>query len=265
MLIKDCLFLILFIFIKDLFNFLAMDYKEFELIYKREDKHWWYVGMLSIMRTLIEFFYNKSSNLRILDAGCGTGGVFKLLSEYGHIIGMDISEYAIYFSQKRGHKNLIRGSVIEMPFKDRSFNLITAFDLLYYEHIDDEQVLEEIFRILTSDGRLILRVPAYNWLRGIHDIKVSTGHRYTLKELKFKLIKTGFIVEFISYINTILFPFIALKRISEKIFLKQKTSDLAIDFKGLNGIFKKILCFEAYMIKKISLPFGLSIVAVGRK
>ena len=114
MLIKDYLFLILFIFIKDLFNFLAMDYKEFELIYKREDKHWWYVGMLSIMRTLIEFFYNKSSNLRILDAGCGNGilGIGAALLGAKKVIFLDVDPGMILVAKKNAKKMSLSGEFV---------------------------------------------------------------------------------------------------------------------------------------------------------
>ena len=82
-----------------------------------------------------------------------------------------------------------------LPFRDESFDLVTSFDILYFEGIRDETALQETARVLRPGGRLLIRVPAFDWLRGTHDIKVSTAHRYTSKELALKLAKSGLEIE----------------------------------------------------------------------
>ena len=52
------------------------------------------------------------------------------------------------------------GSAADLPFVDRKFALVCAFDIV--EHVDDDQrVLSELVRVLTDDGRLVLSLPLF--------------------------------------------------------------------------------------------------------
>jgi hypothetical protein len=73
-------------------------------------------------------------------------------------------------------------------------------------------------------------------------------------------------LDHISYANTFLFPLAVMKRLSERLFpSRESESDLTVKAGGLNSVFKFILSSEAPMIARSGLPFGLSVVAVGRK
>ena len=240
----------------------AEEYKE---IYLSETSHWWYRGMTKIMQTVIEIYYRQGSNLRILDAGCGTGYGMVLLSEYGNATGLDISPNAIRFCRSRDHKRLALASLMAIPFTDETFDLVTSLDVLYFEQVQDDMALREFFRVLVPGGRIILRVPAFDWLRGIHDVKVSTGHRYTLKELSGKMEKAGLHPELMSYSNTILFPLVVIKRLCEQWLPLQTSSDISINVGFFRKLFEYCLIIESRLITKWPLPFGVSLFAVGQK
>lgn len=242
-----------------------MDAKEYEIMHRAEDSHWWYRGMATITRAVIDLYYSHDSNLRILDAGTGTGSGMALLSEYGNVTGFDISPQAISYSKKRYPRRLAMGSIMEVPFLDRTFDLVTSFDVLYFDHVHDDLALQEISRVLVRGGRVILRVPAFDWLRGVHDIKVSTGHRYTLPELSKKMKNNGLYPGFMSYANSVLFPIILVKRLCERCLPRQSDSDLAVNMGFIDKFFEYCLRLEARIIKMRPLPFGLSIFAVGQK
>ena len=59
-----------------------MDPSEYRAIYTVEDRHWWYVGMARISQTLLGGAYPDRRDLRILDAGCGTGGALDFLARF---------------------------------------------------------------------------------------------------------------------------------------------------------------------------------------
>jgi hypothetical protein len=143
--------------------------------------------------------------------------------------------------------------------------MVTSFDILYFAGMDDELAFREARRVLVLGGKMILRVPAFDWLRGVHDEKVSTGHRYTLNEIAKKMENNGLQVIFINYVNTILFPLILLKRLGEKLLPCQTDSDIAIDLGPLGALFRACLILESRVITRISVPFGVSILAVGKK
>jgi SAM-dependent methyltransferase len=242
-----------------------MELREYEIMYELEDFHWWYQGMRAIARRLIEEFCWRGKSLRILDAGCGTGAGVLMLSEYGHVIGVDLSPYAALLSRKRGHRDILRASVMALPFTNDSFDIVASLDILYFEGLNDEMALREAARVLIPGGKLIIRVPAFNWLRGIHDEKVSTGHRYSQNELLRKMEKNGLQVIFINYANTILFPLILLKRLFEKFLPPQSDSDIKIDVGSFGSLFKRFLLIESRIMTRFRFPFGVSIVAVGSK
>ncbi|PKN67497.1 MAG: methyltransferase type 11 [Deltaproteobacteria bacterium HGW-Deltaproteobacteria-15] len=242
-----------------------MDPSEYELMYKAEESHWWYVGMAAITKTILATYCIKGGGLRILDAGCGTGGAMSWLTEYGDPVGLDLSAHALDFCKRRGHDRICKASVMNIPFAEDTFDLVLSLDVLYFANIADNAALQEFRRILVPNGMAVLRVPAYDWLRGAHDRKLSTGHRYTLSELKSKMERNGLKPEFLTYANTFLFPIAMIKRLCERWLPGQAASDTALEMKSLGGVMKGFLIQESRIIRRRSLPFGLSIMAVGRK
>ncbi|MBW1999034.1 MAG: class I SAM-dependent methyltransferase [Deltaproteobacteria bacterium] len=242
-----------------------MEPREYDIMCRAQDTHWWYRGMARITEGIIGQYFTGGQNIRILDAGCGTGAGMEILKPYGTVFGFDISERAIRLCRARGENCLSVASLMALPFEDEAFDLVACFDVLYFEGVDDCRALEEFTRVLVPGGKLFVRVPAFDWLRGIHDLKVSTGHRYTLKELSCKLKQSGLDVKFMSYVNTLLFPLIALKRLSERWTAVQEHSDLTIRLGLLDQVFLYCLSLESIVVRKISLPFGLSLVGLGEK
>ena len=241
-----------------------MDPKEYEIMYRCEQSHWWYQGMAAITRSLLRDL-GMHGCLRILDAGCGTGAGLIFLAQYGSATGIDISGHALRFCAVRGLAELAQASVMALPFRERIFDLVTSLDILYFRGIHDRTALEEAERVLRPGGRLLIRVPAFDWLRGIHDMRVSTAHRYTSRELVNKLKSSGFEVEYISYANMFLFPLAVFKRFFEKWLFARTDCDLEVNVGILSGLFRRCLVLESRFIPKWRFPFGLSLVAVGRK
>jgi SAM-dependent methyltransferase len=237
-------------------------------MYRVEDQHWWYLGMEKITRRLLDRWLPVKSSLRILDAGCGTGAAMTTyLADYGVVTGVDIYPQALEFCRKRKARRLSRASILDLPFAPASFDLVTSFDVLYERGVSNElSALREFSRVLTANGRMVLRLPAYDWLRGRHDKRIYTRRRYTKKLVRELLEQSGLMVEHISYANTFLFPLAALKRLGEK-FLPAPgdQSDLEIQAGKFNGILRFILAGEAPLVVFPGLPFGLSVIAVGRK
>jgi SAM-dependent methyltransferase len=243
-----------------------MNAEEYETMYRVEDTLWWYRGMETISRMLIERNYARGGLIKIFDAGCGTGAGMKYLADYGTVTGLDFSSHALRFCRKRGTERLMQGSVNGLPLADQSFDLVTSFDVICCNGIDDEAALCEFNRVLVRGGRMVLRLPAYNWLRGAHDIAVNVGYRYTAYEIRQRLERAGFVTEHVSYANMWLFPLALLKRATESwLWPNQDHSDLSMDVGVLNGLLGSILASEALAVKEAGLPFGLTVAAVARK
>jgi len=245
-----------------------MQPEEYDLMFEVETTHWWYRGMESITRALLKQYISPDLDRRILDAGCGTGGAMaNYLGDYGKVTGFDLSRIALGYCSLRHLHALARASVEALPFASESFDLVTSFDVLYGQTVsNDSLVVTEFFRVLVHGGRLLIRLPAYDWLRGRHDRMVHTTRRYTSRQVTRLLQDNGFFVEHVSYANMFLFPPALIKRLTESILpSKNAVSDLSLNMGPFNGLLRAILSFEAPWVGGTGLPFGLSVFAVGWK
>jgi len=243
-----------------------VDIKEYQVMYRVEDHHWWYVGMEAITRKCLERYYPRGSHLRILDAGCGTGAVMGYLADYGTVTGIDYSAEALRFCQIRRRERLAQASVVSLPYRDAMFDLVASFDVIDELGVsDDAMALREFIRVLTPGGRVILRLPGTPWLHGQHDIAVDVQQRYTTRQVEGKLCTAGFQPEHVTYANTLLFPLAVVKRFSERFFPPQNGSDLTLGMGPFDGFLRVVLSSEAPRVARSGFPFGLTVVALARK
>ena len=240
--------------------------EEYAVMYRVEDSHWWYRGMESITRQVIEQRYSRGDHLLILDAGSGTGAAMGYLSDYGTVVGMDYSAEALRFCRLRKRERLGQASVMRLPCRDEVFDLVASFDVISQFGVpDDELALSEFARVLVPGGRLVLRVPGAKWLRGQHDTAADVEKRYDPREMERKLCAAGLQPEHISHANIFLFPIAVAKRLSERIIPPQPGSDLTLGTGPFNGLLSAVLSSEAPLVARHRLPFGLTVVALARK
>ncbi|RJR16734.1 MAG: class I SAM-dependent methyltransferase [Nitrospiraceae bacterium] len=247
-----------------------MKKEEYKIMFNIEDNYWWYVGLRRLVLSSMDG-KDKSINLRILDAGCGTGGMSTVLRAYNPY-AIDYSEEAISYSKSRNIYNIVRGSVCCMPFNNGFFDVVISLDVLYHINVEsDHDTLKEFNRVMKKNGILLLHLPAFNFLKSRHDEAVHTRHRYTANEVKRKVEAAGFKIEKITYRNVFLFPIAVIRRIIEKFSLGSKNqmeseSELKPLSSSINRLFSNILFFENKLIASgMSFPFGLSIYCIARK
>ena len=245
-----------------------MEPEEYASIYHLEQSHWWYTGMREISLALLDALLPRKQGLTILDAGCGTGGMMLALAQYGSVIGIDFSPLALKYCRERRLQRMAQASVTDLPFMEDAFDLVTCFDVLYHLGVaDDTRALREYCRVLRRGGHLLLRLPAFEWLRAAHDATVHTRHRYTREEVRAKVTQAGFRALRLSYANTLLFPLAVASRLAQRLQgkAKERVSDVREASPLMNAALRAPLALEARLLPKLELPVGLSIVCLAEK
>lgn len=240
--------------------------EEYRAMFELEERLWWYEGMRAVTASMLDGWAAALRNRRLLDVGCGTGFSMTWLRERFNssgAFGVDLSEHAAEFWRERGLDTIAIAGAAALPFASHEFDLVTCFDVIY--QLDAQGAgtsLTEMNRVLKRGGLLFIREPAYDWLRGSHDLAVSTRHRYTLGELTGLLVERGFVIRRESYANTLLFPAAMAHRWLSK---GGGASDVRETSDFVNRALGAALKLEARLLKRMSFPFGLSNIVLAEK
>ncbi len=245
-----------------------MRIEEYSAMFELEDRLWWFQGMRGITASILDAELMGRSNFRFLDVGCGTGyslawlrGRYRPTQAYG----VDVSAHAAAFWKMRGVDTVAVASADALPFGRSEFDFVSCFDVIY--QLDDDRAakaVSEIHRVLKPGGVFFIREPAYEWMRGSHDIAVATRHRYTRQELKGLLSRNGFDIKRATYANTFLFGLAALHRILSRL-KRSEESDVRPVAGWMNNVFTRVLGMEALALRWFALPFGLSTIVLATK
>jgi 2-polyprenyl-3-methyl-5-hydroxy-6-metoxy-1,4-benzoquinol methylase len=111
---------------------------------------------------------------RILDAGCGGGGMpLSLAEEAAFVVGIDpaerFQEAGVRLSKEREQRNLTFALADGMflPFRDGTFDMVLSHAVI--EHVSDAPLyLRECARVLTPDGHVFLSTAPYLSFAGAH-------------------------------------------------------------------------------------------------
>jgi SAM-dependent methyltransferase len=243
---------------------------EYRRMFEAEEAQWWYVGQRAIAHALLgpalaARACSGDAPPRILDAGCGTGGNLVHLARLGRAVGIDLVPQAAAGWRTRGVR-AARGDVLALPFPDRSFDVVTSFDVIYHAWVpDDGAAVAEMVRVVRPEGLVLVRVPALRILWGAHDEAVQSRHRYSRSELVALLETRGLAVIRSTYCNSMLFPLLLARRTLDRL-LGREGSDVGFLPGPLEWTFRRVLLAEAALVRRgMMLPVGGSALALARR
>jgi SAM-dependent methyltransferase len=241
-------------------------YREFAE--RQEARHWWFVGRRRIIASVLEDLLGARQDLRILDIGCGTGGMLPLLSAHGQVTGIDPAEAAIRYSKQR-YASMAELLQVDFPQEVPpvgGFDLVTLFDVL--EHLDDDaKALVAAYSLLRPGGWLLITVPALRFLWSPHDVINHHRRRYLRAELKDRIEGAGFHLQRLSYYNSLLFPAIFGARILRRRMARKgdRRSDFRIGNNWINSRLADVFGAERHLLRRCDLPLGVSLLAIASK
>lgn len=242
-----------------------MDRAVYTRMAEQEDEHWWFVGRRHILRRLLaRNVAGKAQKPLLLDAGSGTGGNLPLLAEFGNVHAFEYDAGARQSALDKWAGDILFGEMPDnIPFENKSFDLITMFDVL--EHVErDSDSLRALSQRLAKDGRILLTVPAMPWLWSRHDELHHHQRRYTPASLREAAEKAGLDVVELAYFNTLLFPLAVVQRMVERVFDRHAETDM-MPHPVVNAALAGVFGLERWIIGNVPLPFGLSLYASLRK
>lgn len=241
-----------------------------EATHRAERLHFWFTGFRAFVRPLVAAAVAGRLSPRILDCGCGTGANLVMLGEYGRAYGFDISWNGLEFARGYGQARIAHASATHIPFESGTFDLVTAFDMLY--SLTEEQetdAVREFLRVLRPGGTLIINVAALQMLRGNHSVFASELRRSSRRRLRALLTRHGFEVTRLTYTNFTLFPLmLAVRTVQRLIGLatpEEGGTDITIPPAPVNRILAALLALEARALRFTDMPVGSSLLCVARK
>lgn len=249
-----------------------MNEHEYALMRRVEDSYWWYAVLRESVNSEVKAQLAGKSDARILDAGCGTGGMMEVLRRENpawRISGLDFSPQAIEHTRQRGFTDVTQGSVDALPYLDASFDAVVSLDVLYFDGVDETKAMSEFNRVLKPGGVLVLNLPAFDLLRGEHDVAVSGVRRYTPWRVREMLSQCGLDALRVHCWNAWLFlPILGwrllsrLRRSGDSTLAK---SDLSMPPAVLNDTLTAFARIDMALCRAIHSPVGTSVQAVARK
>jgi ubiquinone/menaquinone biosynthesis C-methylase UbiE len=239
-----------------------------ELTARAEATHFWYHGFRGYVVPAIRRVAAGRRDLRILDCGCGTGyNIRHLLQPYGRAFGLDITVDAMRRARATG-RPLVRANVEHLPFRSGIFDLVTSFDVLQSVP-DDRAALLEMARVLKPGGYVVLNVTALDLLRGDHGDVWGELRRYTRPKGEDLVRHAGLEPTRLTYLFGSLVPLMLAVRQVQAMMRRFREptgdADLTVPAAPVNAALTALVRAEVALAKRVTIPFGSSLLIVARK
>ena len=226
------------------------------------EKHWWWRAREGILLEKLHRLFPDSRALAILDVGCGDGLFFEQLRQFGDVEGIE-SEAALVDPQGPN-----RSRITVAPF-DGSFNPGKKYDLILMldvlEHLNAPEVaLRHAVSLLRAGGMIVVTVPAFRLLWTNHDR--LNEHRTRFTKGSFRLVAASARMQIMEmrYFFHWLFVAKLVARMAESI-LPREPRIPRIPSSAINGFLYQASRAEEILTRRLRVPFGSSLLAIGRR
>lgn len=241
-----------------------MDRIVYDRMAAHDSTHWWYRARRDILADYVARYANLPETARILEIGCGTGHNLPMLARFGTVDAIEIDDAAREIASARLGKPIATAPLPQLSGIERGgYDLVAVLDVV--EHIDDDvAALKAIADCLKPGGKILITVPAHQWMWSAHDVVNHHHRRYSKRTLGDTLARAGLRHEGLRWFNSLLFPAAVAARIVGRITGKDDSDD-SPPAKPLNAAFEKIFGLERYLVGRVPLPPGLSIITLASR
>ena len=151
-----------------------MDRRVYDRMAEHDSTHWWYRARRDILADYLTREGRLPKEARILEIGCGTGHNLPMLAQFGRVDAIEIDPAARDVASQRLGKAVGDAPLPALPgVPDAHYDLIAVLDVV--EHIEDDVAALQAMRArLAPGGKILITVPAHQWMWSAHDVVNTT-------------------------------------------------------------------------------------------
>ena len=238
-----------------------MDRIVYDRMAAHDSTHWWYRARRDILADYLTRYAALPAGARILEIGCGTGHNLPMLARFGSVEAIEIDPAARDIASARLGRPVGDAPLPELPGIERgAYDLIAVLDVV--EHIEaDVAALAAMRDCLKPGGKILIAVPAHQWLWSAHDTVNHHHRRYSKRTLSDAIAAAGLRPRKLTYLNSLLFPLAAAARVAGRLTGRDDSDD-SPPAKPLNALFETIFRLERHAIGRMPMTPGVSIVTL---
>ncbi len=242
-----------------------MDDDEYQRMVAAGERHWWYRSTRALLESLITpHLPSVHASSMYLDAGGGSGATGSWLADRATTVLDDFEPVALQaaLSDHAGYRG-VQADINHVPHRADAFDAVLCVTALCHRMNPDPQtIVDEFARVIRPGGLVCLMEPGGKRLWRGHDDVTHTGRRFSLAEMRALVRSAGLDLVRATGAYSFLVPPAAVMGIVER---GKHKSDVGRNEGGLGGVLGQVARAERALLRRVSLPFGLSVIAIGRK
>ena len=222
--------------------------------------HWWFRSKAALVATALgRTAASPAAQGWLVDLGGGAGGVTAMLGWAPDRVAVLEGNEALAAQARRHGMNALRTSVHEVALAGGAAEVVCLLDVIEHLH-DPVAALQEAARILRPGGRLVVTVPAHQWLWSAADEQLGHVRRYNRRTLRMDLAAAGFEPVLLTHVFSWLVPPVWLKRKlvsggNAELGLDQTSPVIDLAAMGLT-------LAERAVLGRAAMPVGTSVLCV---
>jgi SAM-dependent methyltransferase len=238
-----------------------MDRIVYDRMAAHDSTHWWYRARREILADYLTRYGGLPEAARILEIGCGTGHNLPMLARFGSVEAIEIDPAARAIASERLGRPVGASPLPALPGVERgAYDLVAVLDVV--EHIEDDVAALAAMRgLLRPGGKVLIAVPAHQWMWSAHDVVNHHHRRYSKKSLAAAVTRAGLKPAKLTYFNSLLFPLAAAARIAGRMTGRDDSDDSPPP-PAINRLFETIFRWERHMVGRVPMAPGVSIVTL---
>jgi SAM-dependent methyltransferase len=229
-----------------------------------DSTHWWYRARREILADYLKRYGGLPADARILEIGCGTGHNLPMLARFGAVEAIEIDDAARAIASERLGWPVANAPLPGLAGVERgAYDLIAVLDVI--EHIEEDvAALGAMADCLKPGGKILIAVPAHQWMWSAHDVVNHHHRRYSKATLGAAIARAGLRHNGLRWFNSLLFPVAVAARFAGKLMGKEDSDDSPPP-KPINATFETVFGLERHLVGRVPLPWGLSLITLASR